>query len=347
MKITKAGFQYINEPNKTKKIERIARICYKSEDKIADSTDIKMLNNLIKRQHLAMLEHADTVFQIKESLYRNFKAFADMMNGSKSNERYTAKNTPKNCYLRFTDTILATANHSQDHRYLISGNFRAWYDFTKFLYDYQPNLCKLYNDTLQYINLSIAGILSEFLDNTTYHSSEFIWEINDLTALTNRERMTHERFTVLFTADRGITHELVRMREASFAQESTRYCNYAAGKYESEISVISPYLWENNVELYDTWQKACETANEYYNKLIAFGAAPQMARSVLPHSTKVDIAITANLTEWKHIFALRACDATGPAHPQIKEIMIPLLKDLQAKHAYDFAFGDLNPAEWR
>ena len=75
------------------------------------------------------------------------------------------------------------------------------------------------------------------------------------------------------------------------------------------------------------------------------GVPAQMARTVLPQSVKADIVVTANLAEWRHVFELRACDSTGKAHPQMKEVMIPLLEEVQASGKYDFAFGDLTPAK--
>lgn len=338
MNIVKANFQQVKEPNKTKKIEQIARLCYKSEDKICEGSDIKMVNNLIKRKHLAMLEHADAAFQITPYLRNLFTQMIDEMSGKRL--PIGTQTAPMECHLNMTFEDIPGGT-----RTIISGNFRAWYEFVEYWYTYDPHYIIELQHEFQYINLACAGILSEFLNMTNYKEPlcPNIQEIKDITTFTPRERMVHERLTVIFTTDRGVTHELVRMRKASFGQESTRYCNYAAGKFGSEISVLSPYFWESEPELYNIWQEACEAANKYYNKLIELGAKPEMARTILPHSTKADIGVTANLTEWRHIFELRACDSTGPAHPQIKEIMVPLLESLQADGAHDFAFGDLKP----
>ena len=144
--------------------------------------------------------------------------------------------------------------------------------------------------------------------------------------------LEHGSISVLFTVDRGVTHEMVRHRLASFAQESTRYANYSKDKFGNEITVIKPCFWEEGSEEYQEWYKACEFAEKSYMKLLnTEGVIAQQARSVLPTSTKADITITANYREWRHILNLRACDATGPAHPQIKEVMVPLLKDLQSR----------------
>lgn len=131
----------------------------------------------------------------------------------------------------------------------------------------------------------------------------------------------HASFTVKFICDRGVTHELVRHRLAAYSQESTRYCNYSKDKFDNEITVIKPPFWESEPEKYALWKSACGYAEKMYFSLLAWKATPQEARSVLPNSLKTEIVMTANLREWKHVFNLR-CSAT--AHPQIRQIMIPL-----------------------
>lgn len=146
--------------------------------------------------------------------------------------------------------------------------------------------------------------------------------------------LEHSCLSVLFTVDRGVSHELVRHRLFSFAQESTRYCNYGQGKFGNEITVILPLFFDtgmgtaSNSLVYDEWKYACLSAERHYFKLLEMGARPQEARSVLPNSLKTEITITGNYREWRHFFNLRACDATGPAHPQMKEVAKPLLVDI-------------------
>ena len=131
---------------------------------------------------------------------------------------------------------------------------------------------------------------------------------------------------VKFTVDRGVSHEMVRHRVASFAQESTRYCNYGSGKFGNEITVIEPIGLE--ATQYSRWKLTCEWAESGYLALIDGGVSPQMARSVLPNSLKTEIIITANPREWRHILTLRTSEA---AHPQMREVMIPLLAELKAR----------------
>lgn len=143
--------------------------------------------------------------------------------------------------------------------------------------------------------------------------------------------LEHSSLSVRFVVDRAFTHELVRHRLSSFAQESQRYCAYNKDKFGGEITFIEPYFFCDNIEKYSIWQNACHVAEDAYLELIRLGAKPEEARTVLPNSTKTDITITANYREWRHILNLRAAGTTGKPHPQMIEIMIPLLNELQRK----------------
>lgn len=138
----------------------------------------------------------------------------------------------------------------------------------------------------------------------------------------------HMNITVRIVCDRGVSHELVRHRLASYSQESTRYANYARDKFGGEITVIKPFFWKEDSQAYQDWLSAMSHAEAIYLKLIREGASPQQARSVLPNSLKTEVVMTANLREWKHVFRLRCSRA---AHPQIREIMLPLLADLHKR----------------
>jgi len=133
----------------------------------------------------------------------------------------------------------------------------------------------------------------------------------------------HGAITVRFITDRGITHEMVRHRISSFSQESTRYCNY--GK-KDEITVIDPRIAFPDMSdaTYSAWEEAMRFAEDTYLNMVADGVAPQLARSVLPNSLKTEIVWTANPREWLHVFSLRC---SKQAHPQIREVMIPLREE--------------------
>jgi thymidylate synthase (FAD) len=138
--------------------------------------------------------------------------------------------------------------------------------------------------------------------------------------------LEHFSFSVKFIVDRGVSHELVRHRVASFAQESTRYCNY--GK-SGEVTFIKPFFFTPNTVEYDAWEMDVRTAEGAYLDLLDYGVTPQEARAVLPNSLKTEVVMTANLREWRHFFKLRAVGVTGAPHPQMMEVTVPLLKELQ------------------
>ena len=140
--------------------------------------------------------------------------------------------------------------------------------------------------------------------------------------------LEHCSFTVKFIVDRGVSHEIVRHRVASYCQESTRYCNYSKDKFGKEITVIKPCFWDEKSNLYTDWKSAMRMAESHYFDLLEQGATPQEARSVLPNSLKTEVVMTANIREWRHFLKLRTSSA---AHPQIREVAIPLLKELQTK----------------
>jgi len=132
----------------------------------------------------------------------------------------------------------------------------------------------------------------------------------------------HASATVRIICDRGVSHEIVRHRLASYSQESTRYCNYSKGRFGKQITVIEPCFFPPGSEKYRAWYCACATAEREYFNLLAAGARPEQARSVLPNSLKTETVMTANMREWRHFFKLRTAKA---AHPQMREIAIPLL----------------------
>lgn len=153
--------------------------------------------------------------------------------------------------------------------------------------------------------------------------------------------LEHFSFSVKFICDRGVSHELVRHRVASFAQESTRYCNY--GK-SGEVVFIKPDAlyddFEDHRGNYDTWCRSMSRAEKDYLYLLQNGATPQEARAVLPNSLKTEVVMTANLREWRHFFKLRALGTTGKPHPQMQEIAVALLEDVKSQ--IPIIFDDLN-----
>ena len=155
--------------------------------------------------------------------------------------------------------------------------------------------------------------------------------------------LEHGSMTVRFIVDRGVSHELVRHRLASFAQESTRYCNYANGKFDGELTFIRPLFFRVDSTEYFWWHDLCHHSEELYLAMIAAGRTPQEARSILPNSLKTEVIMTANMREWRHFFRLRAAGETGAPHPQMAEVAVPLLKECQSKMPE--LFGDIKCPE--
>ena len=150
--------------------------------------------------------------------------------------------------------------------------------------------------------------------------------------------LEHAYVSLRITCDRGVSHEIVRHRVASYAQESTRYCNYSKEKFGNQITYIDPvpgFMLENkaySMEQLDaimtTWMNACEDAERHYLRLIELGCTPQMARGVLNNATKTEIVVTMNIREWRHFISLRTSAA---AHPQMREIAQEVLRIFREK----------------
>lgn len=141
--------------------------------------------------------------------------------------------------------------------------------------------------------------------------------------------LEHGSISVRIVCDRGVSHEIVRHRHCAFSQESTRYCNYSDGRFGGELTFIRPNFFHSGYDLgVKLWIQAMQTAENAYKGMLEAGYTPQEARSVLPNSLRTEIVVTANYREWRHLLRLR----TAPdAHPQMREIMIPILREFQKR----------------
>ena len=140
--------------------------------------------------------------------------------------------------------------------------------------------------------------------------------------------LEHESITVRFVCDRGVSHEIVRHRLASYSQESTRYCNYSNDRFGSELTFIKPCFFKEKKGAYCSWYNSMDFAECAYFDMLDDGCTPQEARSVLPNSVKTEVVMTANLREWRHFLKLRTAKV---AHPQMRELTVPLLHELQER----------------
>lgn len=141
--------------------------------------------------------------------------------------------------------------------------------------------------------------------------------------------LEHGSLSVLFKCDRAVSHELVRHRMASFAQESQRYCNYSKDKFDGNVTFIQPWWMDEEDDVgYDTWKRACLQAEKAYFELLNYGYLPQQARMVLPNCTKTEVVVTADYREWRHILKLRCAK---DAHPDMRHMMQGLLDELHTR----------------
>ena len=322
MKLIKPSFEIWEQPagleGVYKQIERVGRVCYKSEDKITEDSAKPFVDRMIKSGHGAMLEHGTVYLKItyKDTNFTTLCMFYG-----------------KNKY--------SVLNHSEDNKiYYITTNYRV------------------------------------LVENN---------HLSDLKYLCEPSEFHEKRITVHFVCDRGVSHEFVRHRVMSFAQESTRYCNYSKDKFGNELTFIIPCwldipegraywhdginyrvgsteenpfgesvnfkAWVNKksnyVEVCDYIQ-ALDSAEEAYFRLMdkwenrvadrryttGFKGnpwTPQQARAVLPNALKTELVITGFTSDWNHFFDLRARGTTGAPHPQAKELAEPLMKEFIAR----------------
>lgn len=285
MKMIKPSAQIVFEDsNPLRKIESIGRTCYKSHSDFTEESSEKFFDALVSHSHYAMLEHVNVVFEFPPNRFLQ-SYFAPVWS---------------NPFLRIT-------SNSSNFRILVSGNVRAINEsginyLLNALYKYNPKL--VYNR-----NYFTAPICAKVVSLT------------DCAGLEQEEIDNHYYTSIKFTCDRGVSHELVRHRIASFAQESTRYCNYSKEKFGSEITYIQPADYENWIPAKRIhFDHALQDAERSYFNLLTDGCSPQEARAVLPNATKTEIVMTANEKEWKHFFNLRVLGTTGTPHPDMLRV---------------------------
>lgn len=287
-------------------IERAGRVCYKSEDRITDESCDKFIGSVIDRGHTAVIEHGNLIVYATGDTeqYLNF-----------------ARETFDGLANRFRVTKVADYTRQLFRGVYASANMRTWREVINI--GLRGNLW--IPPALEAI-LGQYGLLFEDLLNVNRHEKPG-WErpvynpqecyVVDPRNMTLDDREIHAAYTVRFVCDRGVTHEIVRHRVASYCQESTRYCNYSKDKFGNEITVIKPCFWDEDSVAYNVWETACEAAEAAYFKLLELEATPQQARSVLPNSLKTEIVMTARADEWLWFFKLRTAEA---AHPQMQEV---------------------------
>lgn len=241
-------------------IERAGRTCYKSEDKITDTSCEEFVNRMVNSGHGAMLEHG-TVYLMIHNEVDDFESI----------------------YEDFEQNKYSKTNYDGSYLY-VTTNYRV------------------------------------LIENGWLYTLDYQCEPTAL----------HEkRITVKFILPISISREFIRHRTASFAEQSTRYCNYSKSKFGEELTFITPY-WYDDVDSYtkNEFDRGLQYAEGYYMFMIDKGMKPQEAREILPLCTKTELVMTAFISDWKHFFKLR-CHST--AHPQARELAIPLQEEFIKK----------------
>lgn len=290
MKLIKPSFEIWDQQEGLegvyKQIERAGRVCYKSEDKITETSAKEFVERMIKSGHGAMLEHGTVYLKLNNSMSANVFLISQKYDRNK----YSVVN----CRDYENDVNNRGITYKE---YFITTNLRVLVE-------------NGWMDDLQYL-----------CEPTEFHE---------------------KRVTVKFICDRGVSHEFVRHRVFSFAQESTRYCNYSKDKFQGVTYILPKWCTNVNIEDYEKNPKLMYNANGIltdseinflcglydneirYLKLLESGWVSQQARAVLPNALKTELVMTGFVSDWKHFFKLR--DA-GSAHPQARELAQPLHKE--------------------
>lgn len=280
--------RFIDSPDFFDKIALVAHNCYQVKEK-DHASNVQFINRLIQNHHLAMIEHYRFLFLIDKE---HFSAFKDLGN-------------PFIKLIRPEKAIAPV--------YLLSASLRPLLEART-----EREIALAH-----YLERALKGEVLSLFPNLPLGDSATLVDIADYASSLSQEQKDELSFyTYQVITDRGVTHELVRHRLCSFAQESTRYCNYTKDKFSNSLTFIKPLRYEEFSTIYNSfYQQVTDT----YFALIEKGAKPEEARSVLPNSLKASIMVSADMAEWKRIFSLRCSPF---AHPDINHVMSKVKADM-------------------
>lgn len=313
MKIIPPSFEILDDLDQQSlavRIEVCGRVCYKSEDKISESSCEPFIKNIVKRGHNSVMEMGVLTLKViydKESDATRF--FATL-------PKYLVIDRPDKKELLISGSVRAFREMYQSYSSVKIVKAMAGFLAKKhpmFFFDCESKRGWIPQE----------GVLVEKFD------------LEKVDALPADLLARHRHIAVKFYINRAITHEIVRHRPCSYLQESQRYCRYSQSKFDNQVTFIKPMFFKEGTEEYAEWEKAMLETEKIYLKLLET-SSPQAARTVLPNSCKTELITYANLIEWLHIFKLR----TSPgAEPSMREIMNPLLE--RFKEIFPNVFGDL------
>lgn len=314
MKLIESSVQIIEEKDPYKMIELAGRTCYKSEDKITENSAKEFVDRMIKLGHGAMLEHGTIYLNVPEQTYTE---------------------TLEDEFGKFNNPNNGLVDRYRKNKYSKVNSVAADEELRKKYPKVRP-----FKLTHHYITTNLRVIV------------ENGWE-EDLEWQCEPTEHHEKRITAKFTCDRGVSHEFVRHRVFSFAQESQRYCNYNKDKFNNELTFIKPTwldiptgdytYWDgdwcdiDNMKIQlpsdngiaDNFLWCLNNAGMQYRLLINKGLKPQEARAVLPNATKTELVMTGFESDWEHFFGLRC---SGAAHPDAKKLADELKSLMNVKN---------------
>ncbi len=306
MRIIEPSFTILDELDQQSlpiRIELCGRICYKSENRIDSDSAIPFVQKMAENGHNSVLEMGVVSLVITCATPAPIQALFYLQ--------------PKFLQIDRLDT----------NRLLLTGSIRTFREMLLFHPEDAISraivLFLMHKHPYFFESLSITNE-PEGTGGVTI----------DKMALKDIERLEaplcakHRYLAVKFVVNRAVTHELVRHRPCTFLQESQRYCRYSADKFGNEVTFIKPVFFEEQSEEFAVWKQSMEAMEAQYFRLLQT-SSPQAARTVLPNSCKTEIIVYANLLEWRHILSLRT---TPAAEPSMREVMIPLSRELQSRY---------------
>ena len=277
-----------NLGNIKKHIEKCGRTCYKSEDKITDTSSEQFVEGILKSGHESVIEHANLIFKI-ENIDENLSKIKEI--GSKV----------QGFHYSLSESDL-----------LVSGNMRTFRDISRLGY----------NDFDEWFSQNGLEVFANKESHTRCLAGALI--LKGVQYLNKND--THDdlnSITIHMITNLSCYKDITRHRLVSFSIESTRYCNYSKGKYGSELTILKPVNLEKDSPEYEEWLACMNDIERHYMKMCELGCRADQSRLCLPHSIKADVIMTANVTEWKHIFKLR-CEKA--AHPDVRKVMLAALE---------------------
>ena len=303
MNIVKSSVEAYTESDPILKLERIVRVCTKTEDQIKEGSGEKLIRRCLKMGHTSILKHYWVEIEIPSGI--PVKSANSIMGAN----RY-----------------LVGRINGEEKVVSIAGNLLAWRDWLSYMgvtvLTYGDRIDRntmIYIENIDKLLRENYGIFFESIKGIDYTET-----VNCGMSIKEFEAY----LTIKYTTNRAVTHQAVRHTVLGYMQESTRYCNYG----KKGMSIISPdaFSWgvDEDSEAYKIWYDAMVYAEEAYNKLLEAGCKPEEAKLVLPHSVKADLYVTGTISQWGGFIALRSAD---DADPQIRQLMPETEKCIVAK----------------